>query len=110
MVVRRLIFEVCSNCGKKIVDDEVAILVDEHNDLIYCDDHCVHEYFETEINALETEHLKLRSDKDLSLKESGTFEHFLPMVLNEPDEIWEVDTAEDEAPLTFYIGEFFHEK
>src|ERR1700677_4630560 len=110
MVVRRLIFETCSNCGKKIMDDEAAILVDEHNDLIFCDDNCVQEYFETEIASLEKEHYKMRGEKDISPKTFHAYEHFLEMVLSEPDEIWEVDTGQDQAPLSFYIGEFFHEK
>src|SRR5208282_2020772 len=98
MVVRRLIFEVCANCSKKIVDDEVAVLVDEHNDLVFCDDNCVHEYFEAEINNLEMEHIKLRGDKDIPVKDFVKYEHFLSMVLNEPDEIWEGEAREDEAP------------
>jgi hypothetical protein len=110
MVVRRLIFEVCANCSKKIVDDEAAVLVDEHNDLVFCDDNCVHEYFEAEINNLEMEHIKFRSDTDIPLKDFSKYEHFLSMVLNEPDEIWEGEAREEDAPLSFYIGEFFHEK
>jgi hypothetical protein len=110
MVVRRLIFEVCSNCGKKIVDDEIAVLVDEHNDLLFCDDACVHEYFEADINNLEIEHMKMRAVDDIPVKDFGKYEHFLQLVLNEPDEIWEGEAREEEAPLNYYIGEFFHDK
>ena len=107
---RRLIFEVCANCGKKIVDDEKALLVDDHNDLIFCDEGCLHEYFEEEVEQLENELAKLRSENDIRSKDYKNYEQFLPMVLNEPDEIWEVETTEEEAGLNFYIGEFFHEK
>lgn len=109
MVVRRLIFEVCANCSKKIIDDEAAVLVDEHNDLLFCDDNCVHEYFESEINTFETEHLKLRAQTDIPLKDFPKYEKFLAMVLNEPDEIWEIEAGEEESPVCIYIGEFFHE-
>jgi len=109
MVVRRLIFEVCANCGNKIVDDEVAVLVDEHNDLLFCNDPCVHEYFENEINSFEVEHLKARSPQDIPVKDFSKYEKFLGMVLSEPDEIWEDFTEPSESPVGIYIGEFFHE-
>jgi hypothetical protein len=109
-VGRRLIFEVCANCGKKILDDEKAMLIDDHNDLIFCDDQCLREHFEEEIEHLESEHIKLRSENDIPLKDFKNYEEFLPMLLNEPDEIWQIDTTETEDGLSFFIGEFFHEK
>jgi hypothetical protein len=105
---RKLIFEVCANCGKKITDDEIAVLVDDDNDLIFCQDSCVKEHFDSDIERLEDEHIALRGSTDIPLEDFAKYENFLPLVLNEPDEIWEIE-AEDEAPLAFYIGEFLHE-
>ncbi|MDZ4677848.1 MAG: hypothetical protein SGI74_10115 [Oligoflexia bacterium] len=109
-MVRRLIFETCSNCGKKITDDELAILVDEHNDLIFCSEKCIHENFEEEIEALEDQYIAARTPDDIKFPEFRKYEHFLKILLNEPDEVWEVDTSEDEPPMCFLIGEFLHEK
>jgi hypothetical protein len=107
-LVRRLIFEVCANCGGKIVDDEKAVLVDEHNDLIFCSDQCLRENFEDEIEALEDEYIAARTSEDIPVSEFGKLEHFLPLLLNEPDEVWEVLRLGDEPPLCFLIGEFLH--
>jgi hypothetical protein len=107
-LARKLIFENCSNCGKKIVDDEKALLIDDHNDLIFCDENCVREFFEAEIDALEVEMESIRTPGDIPLPEFPQYEHFLPLLLNQPDEVWEVQTNEEQAPLSFYIGEFFY--
>lgn len=103
---RRLIFEICANCGNKIVDDEAAILVDDDNDLIYCNEGCIREYFESDIERIEEEHLKQRTPKDIPVAEFTKFENYLQPLLGEPDEIWEVDVKEEQPPLGFFIGEF----
>jgi hypothetical protein len=109
-VSRRLIFEVCANCGKKILDDESALLIDDHNDLIFCDETCLRENFATEIARLEESHAALRSKEDIALTEFKTFESYLAPLLDDPDEIWEPDRVEEEDPLNIFIGEFLHEK
>ncbi len=107
---RRLIFEVCANCGKKIIDDEAAVLIDENNDLLFCNDGCLRENFEEEINKQESEHLSLRSKVDIKPSEFKNFDQYLPLLLNDPDEIWEPEILEQREPTQFVIGEFLHEK
>ena len=85
---RRLIFEICANCGDKIQDDEEEVLVDDDNDLIFCNDGCVHEYFEPQIDHLVAEYNGLRKPNDIPLSEFKKFESYMQLVLSEPDEVW----------------------
>lgn len=107
---RKLIFETCANCGKKIEDDESAILVDADNDLVFCQESCLQEYFSPRIEALEEEHLSLRSKHDLPTAKFPEYEYLLSALLNDPDEVWEEEQNDDEEgePLAFFIGEFLH--
>lgn len=107
---RRLIFEVCANCGKKILDDESALLIDDHNDLIFCDENCLRENFSTEVQRLEDDQVALRGKDDVSLKEFKDYETYLEPLLEDPDEVWEPERSEDDDPLHFFIGEFLHEE
>src|SRR5687767_8904250 len=106
----RLIFETCSNCGKKITDEETSLLVDDHNNLIFCSEGCLKENFENEIEQLEEEYLRFRSSTDIPLADFPKYEHLLTVLLNDPEEVWEVESFGDEPPLSFFIGEFLHEK
>jgi hypothetical protein len=105
----KLIFQTCSNCGQKIVDEEVAVLVDRHNELMFCSDACVAEYFQTVVDEIEVELEKHRKSDDIPVTEFDKFENYLNLVLNEADEVWQVESKDDEPPVFYFIGEFLHE-
>ena len=84
-----LLFEICSNCGKKIEDEETALVIDSHNEMIFCSEVCLRENFEIEISRLQTEHLAQRRTTDILPKDFIEFESYLKLVLTEPDEVWE---------------------
>ena len=105
-MVNRILYEICSNCGSKILDEEKAILLDTHNDMIFCDEKCLRENFEGEISELEQEYTSLRSPEDIPTESHAKYSHLLKLVLNEPDEVWEQPTDDDSPPMSFFIGEF----
>jgi len=108
---RKIIFEACANCGAKIEDDEKAIVIDQDNDLIFCGEECLHEFFSPQIDTMEEEHLQLRSKQDIPAQDFKEYEYILPALLNDPDEVWEEQAGEDSAyQLTYFIGEFLHAK
>ncbi|MCC6276577.1 MAG: hypothetical protein IT289_01535 [Oligoflexia bacterium] len=107
---RRVIFEYCSNCGAKIVDDSSALLVDDHNDLIYCGDACAREYFEDTIQNLRKLYLSARSGGDVPISEFSKYEKYLTLALTEPDEVWDQSEESGDHPLCAFIGEFLDEE
>jgi hypothetical protein len=108
--VKSLLFEICSNCGIKIEDEERALVLDPHNEVIFCGEACLKENFESEIDRLQREHLARRSDKDIPPAHFSKYQSYLELVLTEPDEVWEQATDEDAPPVSFFIGEYLHEE
>lgn len=110
MTRRKLIFEECSNCGDKIQDDEKALLIDDDNDLIFCGENCLKEHFEIEIEAIEKEHIQLRSAEDIPIEDFPKYHGLLDLLLNEPDEVWDSEITEEQTPISYFIGEFIQDK
>jgi hypothetical protein len=108
--MKSLLFETCSNCGKKIEDEERAVVIDSHNEMIFCGEVCMRENFESEISRLRTEYLSMRGPNDLSENTFDEYKSYLELVLTEPDEVWELPTDEDAPPVSFFIGEFLHKQ
>jgi hypothetical protein len=81
-------------------------LIDSDNDLLFCKDECVKEYFEETITKLQNQYLGVRLKADIPLEKLKDYENYLQLVLNDPDEVWEVEVEDDDDPVFNYIGEF----
>lgn len=106
----RLLFEQCSNCATKIEDEERGVALDPTNDLWFCSESCLEEYFDDEITFFENQYRSFREDDDIPMAEFSKYDHLLQLVLTDPDEIWMPEISTEEDPVAFLIGEFLFDK
>src|SRR5947209_5313584 len=61
--------EACRNCNKDLSGNQRALFVEEEIGRIFCTEECIANYFTPEVERLEKEYQKRRSDNDLSADE-----------------------------------------
>ena len=66
-----------------------SIVIDAGQGLVFKDEEALYEHFESQIQQLEKEFFLKRRASDIQEHDFGVFEFCLPLVLEEPDEIWE---------------------
>lgn len=97
--------ERCAECGTDLRTAEKALFVEEEVGRVFCSEPCISNYFGSDIERMEKEYLKLKSNDDLPAGERKKLEHLRWVTLQEPDEVWREKTLSGDQRYTL-IAEF----
>lgn len=97
--------EYCYACSKDLKSQEKALFVEEEIGRVFCSEDCITQYFQPEIERLESDYFKHRPKDDLTPEEREQFAHLRWVTLQEPDEVWRKKGSGGELHYTL-ISEF----
>lgn len=82
------------------------IVIDEEHGLVFESETDLYSHFEEEIQVLEHEFFKLRSNNDIEEYEFTKYDKHLEKLLDDPDEVWEDPETLGEQRMFIYIRRF----
>jgi hypothetical protein len=82
-----------------------ALFVEEEVGRVFCSEPCITQYFQTDIERLEKDYVRLRGHHDLTPEQREQFSHLRWVTLEAPDEGWCEKTLAGDLRYTF-ISEF----
>lgn len=82
------------------------IVIDEEKGLVFQTEREMYNYFEPQIQMLETEVKTHRSSTDIKAAEFSKYEPLLQQVIDDPDEVWEDVVSVHGAKVTSYVGHY----
>lgn len=89
--------------GKIGADSKDKIVIDQAAGLVFDSENDLYNFFSKPIAKIESEYLQKKSPNDLSDQEQTQFDKLLPVLLDDPDEIWEDSKTLDDDYVWIYI-------
>lgn len=98
-----------TSSGENMSKTDDSIVIDPQAGLIFKNEDELFDFFAKEIQLLESEYFKHRSQKDFAVDRLSDFDEDLSAVLEDPDEIWEDNSTLKGDFVWFYIRKFHDE-
>lgn len=86
------------------------IVINQSEGLVFSSEEELYNHFSKDIKLLEKHFFSLRKDDDIALDDFSEFEECLPLLLEEPLEVWQDDETFSDFSVMNYIGEFEDEE
>lgn len=96
--------------NKKKDSSEGSIVIDEKENLVFSSEEELYSHFQPVIEKLEKYFFEKRNEGDIPVESYTDFEECLPLLLEEPFEVWQDDESFDGEVIYNFIGEFEDEE